>query len=253
MRSIFSAVMLWAVLMISGCSVLPTNPVPLSEGAVGPSAGRVGVAMSEVPAVDTFLPGADCLLCMAVAAGANSELTDHARTLPPEGVAELKQRVAELLEARGTEVVQINVPFDLSKLPSFRGGETPNVAKKDFRQFKDKYAIEKLLVIDIAGLGFKRTYSAYVPTSDPKGWLGGYGYLVDLNTNTYDWYLPVDVQKSAEGEWDEPKDFPGLTNAYFQALEHGKDAFLAPFAAEPPAPAIAAPVAPTSLDEVASQ
>jgi len=209
--------------------------------------------MSKVPAVDTFLPGASCLLCMAVAAGANSELTDHARTLPPEGVAELKQRVAKLLEARGTEVVQIDAPFDLSKLPNFRVGEIPNAAKKDFRPFKDKYSVEKLLVIDITGLGFMRTYSAYVPTSDPKGWLGGYGYLVDLNTNTYDWYLPVDVQKSAEGEWDEPKDFPGLTNAYFQALEHGKDAFLAPFAAQRPAPAIAAPVAPTPLDEVASQ
>jgi hypothetical protein len=32
--------------------------------------------------------------------------------------------------------------------------------------------------------------------------------------------------KSAESTWDEAPTFPGLTNAYYQALELAKDAFL---------------------------
>lgn len=249
MRTLLATLSVGFLLLLGGCSVLPTNPVPLTGDAIGPGAGRVGVAMSSVPKVDTFLPGADCLLCLAVAAGANSELTSHAETLAPEGVAELKQRVAELLEAQGTEVVMIDAPFELSKLPKYRGpADQLNAAKKDFRAFKEQYGIEKILVIDLHGIGFKRTYQAYVPTSDPKGWIAGAGYIVNLEDNTYEWYLPVEVLKSADGNWDEAPSFPGLTNAYFQALEEGKDAFLQPFRAPMPAPAVA-----TEVNDVAEQ
>jgi hypothetical protein len=113
-------------------------------------------------------------------------------------------------------------------MPDVRS-ETPNVAKKDFSSLRKKYNIDKLLVVDIKTLGFIRTYSAYFPTSDPKGWLSGAGYIVNLSNNTYEWYLPVFVTRGTDKNWDEPPAFPGLTNAYFQVLEIGKDTFLRPF------------------------
>lgn len=85
------------------------------------------------------------------------------------------------------------------------------------------------MVFNITTLGISRTYADYFPTSDPKALLQGSGYLVNLSNNTYEWYLPVNVTKSTDGNWDEPPKFPGLTNAYFQALEIGKDSFLKPF------------------------
>jgi hypothetical protein len=85
------------------------------------------------------------------------------------------------------------------------------------------------LVISITSLGFLRTYSAYIPTSPPKGLLEGVGYMVNLKTNNYEWYERVTIIKSADGNWDEPPQFPGLTNAYFQTLELGKDSFLRTF------------------------
>jgi hypothetical protein len=60
--------------------------------------------------------------------------------------------------------------------------------------------------------------------------LSGVGYMVNLSRNSYDWYLPVHIQKSADGVWDEPAKYPGLTNAYFQTLELARDSFLKPFA-----------------------
>jgi hypothetical protein len=36
------------------------------------------------------------------------------------------------------------------------------------------------------------------------------------------------VFKNAAGNWDEPPDYPALTNSYYQALEMGKDIILAP-------------------------
>ena len=105
----------------------------------------------------------------------------------------------------------------------------PDFAAKDFSSLKSQLNVDRLLVIDINALGALRTYSAYIPTSDPKAVLRGTGYIVNLSNNALDWYLPVNILKSAEQSWDEPPKFPGLTNAYFQAIEVGKDTFKQPF------------------------
>jgi hypothetical protein len=107
--------------------------------------------------------------------------------------------------------------------------EVPNTARKDFSALKKKHNLDKILVINISSLGIWRNYSAYIPNGDPKAVVKGQGYLVNLKSNTYDWYQPVDVAKSAGGKWDEEPKFPGLTNAYFQAIELGKDVFLKTF------------------------
>lgn len=225
-----------AAVMGSGCVSMPQHPVSLSPDAVGAQAGRMGVAMTPMPQLDTQIPGAGCLLCLMVASGANSTLTTHARTLPYEDLPKLKHQVAELLGKKGTAVTVIEEDLELNELPDFSAKE-PNFARKDFSSLKQKYKVDRLLVIDINALGFIRTYSAYVPTSDPKALLRGTGYIVNLKNNTYEWYLPVEITRSADLNWDEPPKFPGLTNAYFQALEIGKDSFLQPLAIDPPAAA----------------
>jgi hypothetical protein len=184
--------------------------------------------MTALPAVDTSLPGAGCLLCMAAASIANSDLTKHAKTLGLEDLPALKQTLAERIRAKGGEAVVIDEPLVLDKLEGAKA-TGPNLAKKDFTPLKKKYAVDKLLVVQISTLGFERTYSAYVPTSDPKGAFVGLGYMVNLGSNAYEWYQPITVYKSADGKWDEPPKFPGLTNAYYQAVELGKDSFLRPF------------------------
>ncbi|MBE0620149.1 MAG: hypothetical protein IH605_06120 [Burkholderiales bacterium] len=184
--------------------------------------------MTALPKIDTHLRGADCLLCMAVAAGMNSTLTTYTQTLPYEDLPKLKNKVAELIRKKGTNATVIAEDLKIDALTDF-DPKGLNIAKKDFSSLKGKYNIDKLLVIDITAIGMLRTYSAYVPTSDPKGMLEGTGYIVNLSNNTYEWYMPVSVVKSTDNNWDEPPKFPGLTNAYFETLEIGKDSFLKPF------------------------
>lgn len=211
----------------SGCASKPQQPISLTQDAIGAKSGRVGVAMTKLPKLDTQIPGAGCLLCLATATMANSSLTTHAQTLPYDDITSIKENVAKFLRDKGTDAIVIDEYLDLDALPAFEGaGE--NVAKKDFTALGKKHNINRLLVIEMKALGFIRTYSAYVPTSDPKAYFNGDGYLLDLKSNAYNWYLPVVVTKSADGKWDEPPTFPGLTNAYFQAVEIGKDALLKP-------------------------
>lgn len=220
-----------AALLLGGCATAPQQSVALSQEAVGPKAGHIGVAMTAMPKLDTQFPGADCLLCLAAASMMNASLTTHAHTLSYEDLPQLKNEVAKLLRKKGADVRVIEENLDVDGLPNF-DGKGPTIARKDFSSMQQKYQIDRLLVIDITDLGFIRTYSAYVPTSDPKAQLKGKGYIVNLKSNAYDWYAPVTITKSADLSWDEPPKFPGLTNAYFQALELGKDDLLQPFAGE---------------------
>lgn len=217
-----------AIAFFAGCATPPPQPIQLAPESVGPQSGRIGVAMAKLPDVDTHLPGAGCLLCIAAAKMANSSLTDHSKTLTREDLPALKNQLATLLAKRGANTVVLNDDLNVDALDAPRN-EGINLPRKDFSPLRAKYGIDKLLVIEVTTLGFERTYSAYVPTSEPKGVFRATGYIVDLSKNTYDWYLPVTVLKSADKQWDEAPKFPGLTNAYYQALELGKDQILAAF------------------------
>jgi hypothetical protein len=218
-----------AAILLSGCVTKPQLPVSLAPAALKTGNQRIGVAMTQLPKVEVHVPGANCLLCMMTATAANSGLNKHASTLALEDLPGLKEKAAAALRKNGADTVVIKEPLDLKALLN-SSPTAPNAATKNFAPLKQKYGVDMLLVIDINALGFERTYSAYFPTSDPKGLLRGTGYLVNLGTNTYEWYQPVYITKSADGKWDEPTAFPGLTNAYYQAIELGQDAFLQPLA-----------------------
>lgn len=219
-------------LFTGGCATPPQKPIALSPTMANAESGRIGVGMTALPKVETHLPGASCLLCIIAASIANSGIADLAGTLPYEDLPNLKNEVAELLRKKGVDAMVITENLDVGALSNFSSDE-PNFARKDFLPLGKKYNIDRILVIEIRALGFIRNYSAYFPTSDPKSLLDGVGYVVNLKNNSYDWYLPVLISKSADKNWDEPPEYPGLTNAYFQALAIGRDAFLLPFASDP--------------------
>jgi len=211
-----------------GCAATPTGPIPLSSTVIAKHEGRVGVIMSELPKANTSFPGASCLLCLAAASVANSSLTTHAHTLSTEEVASYRANLIEALRKKGFEVSDLPGSLDVSKLPDAHDKD-PMHAKKNFSSLKAKYAVDRLCVLEVAQVGFERPYAAYIPTGAPQAVIRGKAYMVDLASNTYDWYEPIEVSTPAEGAWDEPPAFPGLTNAYFQAIEKARDLYVGPF------------------------
>ena len=53
--------------------------------------------------------------------------------------------------------------------------------------------------------------------------------MINLSSNAYDFFAPINEMKGAEGKWDEPPDYPALTNAYYSVIESGKAAVQKPF------------------------
>lgn len=214
--------------LLTGCMTPPQVAVPVSPTAFSAPANSYGIVMTTLPAVDTQFPGAGCLLCLAAASVANSELTKYTKTLQTEDLTQVNLAVADALKKKGATVKMIE-SVDLSQLPDYKNA-TPNFARKDFTGLKGKHNVDKLIVINVTMVGIERAYAAYVPTSDPKARVTGASYIVNLNDNSLEWYLPLDVSKASDGKWDEPPKFPGLTNAYFQSLELAKDQIVAPLA-----------------------
>lgn len=229
MKIRFALAMAVVSLALAGCASPPQNPVALKSEALTPQGGRVGVVMTKLPKVNTFFPGAGCLLCLAAAEVANSSLTTQTKTLTHEDLPTLKDQAADILRKKGLEVTVIADPIDLDAL-SKSSAQGVDIAKLDFSSLAQKYKVDKLVVFNIDTVGFSRNYSAYIPAGDPKAVVHGTGYLVNLKNNAYEWYAVVDATRAASGSWDEPPTFPGLTNAYFQALEVAKDQFLKPLA-----------------------
>lgn len=231
MRLQFLGACLAAAALLGGCATAPQNPVPLAGDYFTSPArtGRVGVLVAELPKPDTAFPGADCLLCLAAASLANGDLSKAVVAWPTEELASLKADLAAALRARGDEVVVIDEAPKLADLPD-RNGAEPGFARKDFTAYKAKAGVDRLLVVDVQALGAWRNYAAYIPTGAPRAVFKAQAYLVDLSTHKLAWYERVDLGRPAEGNWDEPPAFPGMTNAYFQVLEEGKDAVKRPFA-----------------------
>jgi hypothetical protein len=219
---LFAAVQLW------GCASNPQQPVAFADNPLTAHSGRVGVVMTALPKVDTSFPGAYCLLCLAAASAANSSLTKHTHTLTGEDLLTLKEGIADRLRKKGVDATVIAENLNTSALKDFKGTGT-NVAKKDFREFKDKYKVDRLVVIDVTTLGIMRNYTAYIPQGEPTANLVGTLSVINLSTNTYEFFAPINQSKGAEGKWDEPPDFPGLTNAYYAVVESGKTVIQTPF------------------------
>ena len=218
--------LLLSLLLLGGCAAMQ-KPVALKQDVLAPGA-RIGVAMAPIPKANTDFPGAGCLLCIAAAEATHSTLTAYVQTLPTDDLASLKDELAAALRKKGVDAVVIAEPLKVDELPE-NAIAGDNIARRDFSALRKKYGVDRLLLIQVTALGVTRNYSAYVPTSPPMGSLRGTGSIVNLSTNTYEWHKIVAVTRASDKTWDEPPKFPGMSNAYFQALELGKDSFLEPF------------------------
>ena len=214
-------------LLLVGCAATPQAPVSMAPNALA-SGMRVGVTMSNLPDSDLHLPGASCLLCLATAEAMNSSLSNYVNGLKPNEFSVVKSQLIGLLEEKGIYVVPIETPFNATEFPKSSSKEA-NTSPRDFSQLRDQYNVTHLLVVDVEHLGMWRSYANYIPTSDPMAYLKASSYLVNLANNQYVWFQPLEFKRPADGDWDEPPSFPGLTNAYFQVLEEARESIVSEF------------------------
>lgn len=209
-----------SLLILSGCGATPIKPVSLSD-TYYEEPKAIAVYVDTIPSkAKMTLPGASCLLCFVAADAANSKVSSHVKTLSTDEFSSVIDSIQATLQDRGMTVHPAsNLPFN--QLPRFRNpGDT--YARRDHRLLKNRVEADHLLVMRVRHVGVERTYANYVPTSSPQGVVLGELYIVDLASNQYYLYLPLDFRVPVNGEWSEPPKFPGVTMAYYEAIERAK-------------------------------
>jgi hypothetical protein len=211
-------------ILLTACRTAPPPSIFLRADTLSPQSGRVGVIVTSAK-VDTAFPGAACLLCLAVANTANSALTKHAHAMNNQDVLKMKDDIAGVLRKKGIEVSVLADELNEKTLKD-NTSQAGAAAKKDYRPLKEKYHVEHLVHLDVGSLGFERNYSSYIARGDSVASLQGLITVVNLSNNEYELYQQISVTKVADGAWDEPPDFPGLTNAYYTAVESAREQVL---------------------------
>lgn len=221
-RSFAAACLVAAAVLLQGCAAPRQQPVSLPADYFTTKTDRIAVVMAALPKPDTEFPGAGCLLCLAAASAANRQVTTVVQAWPIDDVKPLKSEVAALLKAKSQQAIEIAEPLEIDKIKD-RPNPEPGFARKDFSSLGTSSGAGRLLVIHVGALGAWRNYSAYIPNGPPVAVFKAQAYIVNLSNHKYEWYQEFDLSQPAEGAWDEPPKFPGLTNAYFQLVERGKD------------------------------
>ncbi len=217
-----------ALTLLAGCSSTPPQaPIALDDPSQFYASGKVAIVVNTPEKADTYFPGANCLLCAGAAAMMNSSLTNHTQALPVDDFTNLPHTLKDELTALGKDVVLTEgvVPSKLKKYKS----DVANTARRDFSGVASQYGADQVLVVDLSLVGVVRTYASYVPTSDPIPTISGAAYIVNAADQKLVWYAPIRIAKNVEGEWDEAdQGFPGVTNAYYQAVEEAMDTIREP-------------------------
>ncbi len=221
-----------------GCATTPQPNVNFSSDYWDNKETKIGVYVGELPAVKGHLSGAACLLCLAAASAINADLADHMKSQSNEDLADLKDLLIATVEEKGVTVVPIEGPIDFRKLPK-NSAKIPNATRYNFSSIGKQNDVKKVLVLDFGLLGTMRNFANYVPVGDPYAMFNAMMYVVNTETNTYEFYEPINVTKYSETPWKE-EGYPGITNAYYTVLELGKSRVLDLETFAPTAPVAAA-------------
>lgn len=208
---------------LSACGSTPQSTVALQSNKLASPDIKVGyVYYLPQKSATTHIYGAACLLCYGVAATLTATLDTHIEsTFGTDELENIQKLVMSEYQEKAARVEYVTLPTPINKLKKFKG--ELGFAKKDFRPLKSELDVDVVVVLNIWAHGAHRTFANYIPTSDPKGFIGGLLYAVDTTTNEYLQYLELTEIVQPEGEWDEPKDFPSVTTSYYQAAENVKE------------------------------
>lgn len=188
----------------------------------------VGVAVAELPKPTTYKGGSEGIFDFAINDAKAKPLERHLSRLDISNVTGLSDRIAAYLRSRGVTVRQIKKPIKVADLKKLDQDESSppdsHRVTRDFRPLKQKYGVDKLVLITVTQVGTIRNYFGFFPIGAPSGIASLAGQAIDLTTNTLEWNQTITrTVPSADRNWNEPPQYPGLTKAVLTALDQSRD------------------------------
>ncbi len=211
-----------------GCATKPQAPISYDAKLIDSNKSSIGVVINEIPKPNSSFPGADCLLCIATASLYHKTLNSHIDTLKSDDLKNIKDDLVSLLTSRGLKAVSISESVDAKKLPDVAAVQE-NGPKADFTKIGAKYGVDRIIYININFVGIERKYASYIPVGLPMATARGEVYMVNLKSQKYEWYRPLESTRTPVATWDEPPNYSALTGDFYEAMKSLKNDVLQPF------------------------
>jgi hypothetical protein len=219
MRRIAMMMLLGCAGVLPGCAGAPKN-IDLPASYWDTPHGKIGLAMVTYPEATASREGPQGLLDLALNAYFSKHATAATRSANPEPFREeIFRRLTAGLSARGGEVVPIEGRVDLESLRMVKHGalEFPY----DLTAIAERYGVAQIIFISVESYGTMRPYYGFLPVGDPLVFFRVGARMVNVRDHAILWRAAMEEDEGYApilGEWDQPPDYPNLSQAMIRAV-----------------------------------
>lgn len=201
-------------LLLSGCA--QKNPKLTNEFWQKSQEHKIVVAKVKAPKPTLTQSGSIGLLDYAINATVTNSFGDYLKTVKLDWYHdELAHKFTDNLKQHNIAATAHNVAVSLNK--------------KEREAFLMQMEGNKLLVVELEGIGAVRSYYSFVPLGAPKAYCTLSGELIDQANKKVLWRHSVRIEKPVIGEWDQPPSYPNFTKALMSAAHAAKEELMDSF------------------------
>jgi len=219
--------------LLTGCAL--QDNVSVNEEFWKNKSARVGVVVTKLPVAHSLKMGQQETFDASRNDPAALDLDKYLASLDLTGMNKVADGMVEYLNKRGYLAKRIPGYLDSQTLPRFgkTSGGRVVYAQEDYWVKKDKWGVEKVIILSVDVVGIARTYHANNPTGEPNGYAQVSGRIVNLATNQLEWKQAVVQSVPVDDEnWDSPPKYASLTRAVTSAYSQARIVLFNHFARE---------------------
>jgi hypothetical protein len=220
-----------SALLASACVTKRTpagEPVPLPASFWRDAGARIGVAMVALPKGALHMVGPQDALDQAIANEKGVRLVTRLEGMQPAEFVRVGAVFSSRLRAMGYAVTEIQEPADPGLYQQLRSEAVTSAAPPGLAALASRYGVDQVLLLSVDRFGASRNYFVFVARSAPQALFQVSGCLVDARSAGLVWRVAMGDGQNlvpVEGEWDQPPDYPNLTQGVLRA-EHEAAAFI---------------------------
>lgn len=205
------------LVLLSGCV---QQNIKLKPEFITNKGKSIVIANMQYNAPGYYKKGSQGLLDVAIANAANEHLIKHLNNIDISNYESISYDFEGILLSKGYNAIVNDKLLESNGFQDYKLNDNQDendYPKKDFRSLKDSSNADYLMIVEIKASGVERPYYGFIPTGAPVGMFRVATSIVDLNTNKYVWFQETQTDVAIEGEWDQPTEFPNLTDAIRKA------------------------------------
>lgn len=196
-------------LFFTGCA----SSIPMNQNFY--KSTKVGIIL-QVDSIGLYRAGAQGLLDMALTMGNKyrQPLKNVEAVVNP--TEKLKFEIAKVLQAKNKQYDFIEENIDFNKIKKFEKTGEGKFYNKDIREFKSKYNVDEVMIIQV-NYGLLVSYYSMIEI----GWQGQAvisNSVVDLNNNALLFQDRVSALEKLKGKWNTPPSYQNLITAIKDAI-----------------------------------